>query len=78
MTGKFACSFEVSMVIYEGQSTRNTRKKDGSVSTPSNMNISATSGPIAIKFELKHHLGVGNDALSFGLDRIRTGFHGNR
>ena len=35
------------------------------------MNISATSGPIAIKFYLKHWDG-GMAALGFGLDRIRT------
>ena len=36
------------------------------------MNISATSGPNATKFDLMHHLGAGNDAAGFGLDRIRT------
>ena len=36
------------------------------------MNISATSGPIAIKFLLKHYLGGEKDAQSFGPDRIRT------
>ena len=29
-------------------------------------------GPNATKFDLKHHFGGGNDALGFGLDRIRT------
>ena len=38
--------------------------------TLSNMNISATSGPIATKFYLKHHLGGGKAALGFGSDRI--------
>ena len=38
----------------------------------SNMNISETSGPIAIKFYLKHHLGWGKAALGFGPDRIGT------
>ena len=42
------------------------------VSTLSNMNISATSEPIATKFYLKHHWGGGKDALGFGPDRIRT------
>ena len=36
------------------------------------MNISETSGPIAIKLYLKHHLGNGKVALGFELDRIRT------
>ena len=36
------------------------------------MNISATSGPIAIKFYLKHHCGGGKAALGFGPDQIRT------
>ena len=40
--------------------------------TLSNMNISATSGPIVTKFYLKHHWVGGKDALGFGLDRIRT------
>ena len=42
------------------------------VFTLSNMNISGTSGPIAIKFYLKHHLGGRKAALGFGPDRIRT------
>ena len=36
------------------------------------MNISATSGPIATKFYLKHHWVGGKAALCFGPDRIRT------
>ena len=36
------------------------------------MNIPATSGRIAIKFDLKHHWGKGKDAIGFGLDGIRT------
>ena len=36
------------------------------------MNISATSGPIATKFYLKHHWVGGKAALGFGPDRIRT------
>ena len=35
------------------------------------MNISAGSGPIAIKL-LKHHWGGGKAALGFGQDQIRT------
>ena len=42
------------------------------VFTLSNMNISETNGSIATKFYLKHHLGGGKSALSFGPDRIRT------
>ena len=41
-------------------------------STLSNMNISETSGQIAIKFYLKHHQGGGNVALGFGVDQFRT------
>ena len=37
----------------------------------SNMNISETSGPIAIRFYLKHHWGGGKAAWGFGPDRIR-------
>ena len=36
------------------------------------MNISETSGPIAIKFYLKHHLGVGKAAIDFEPDWIRA------
>ena len=42
------------------------------VSTLSNIDISETSRPIAIKFYLKHHWGEGKAALGFGPDRIRT------
>ena len=41
-------------------------------STISNMNISATSGPITTKFYLKHHWVGGKAALGLGQDRIRT------
>ena len=40
--------------------------------TLSNMNISATSGPIVTRFYLKHHWGGGKAALCFGPDRIGT------
>ena len=40
--------------------------------TLSNMNISATSGLIAIKFYQKYHWGGGKAATGFGPDRIRT------
>ena len=42
------------------------------LSTLSNMNISATRGPNATKFYLKHHWGEGMAALRFGPDQIRT------
>ena len=41
-------------------------------STISNMAISKTSGPIAIKFNLKHHWDGRKPALGFVLDQIRT------
>ena len=40
--------------------------------TLSNMNISETSGSIAIKFYLKHHWGGGKAAIGFWPDRIGT------
>ena len=40
--------------------------------TLSNMNISATSWPIGMKFYLKHHCGGGKASVSFDPDRIRT------
>ena len=40
--------------------------------TLSNMNISATSRPIATKFYLKHHLGGEKAAFCFWPDRIGT------
>ena len=36
------------------------------------MNISATSGPMATEFYMKHNLVKGKAALGFGPDRIRT------
>ena len=36
------------------------------------MNISATSGPIATKFYLKHHMGGGKAAICFWPDQIGT------
>ena len=41
-------------------------------STISNMNISATSGPITMKLYQKHHWDGGKAALGFGPDRIKT------
>ena len=40
--------------------------------TLSNMHIAATSGPIVIRFHLKHHWGGGKAALCFGPDQIGT------
>ena len=40
--------------------------------TLSNMNISATSRPIEMKFYLKHHWGGGTPSVGFDPDRIRT------
>ena len=40
--------------------------------TLSNMNISATSRPIGMKFYLKHHWGGGKASVDFDPDRIRT------
>ena len=37
-----------------------------------NMNISATSWPIGMKFYLKHHWGGGKASVGFDSDRIRT------
>ena len=42
------------------------------VLTFSNINISATSKPIAIKFYQRHYWGRRQAALGFGPDRIRT------
>ena len=36
------------------------------------MNISATSGPITMKFYQKHHLDGGKAAFGFGPDQIKT------
>ena len=41
-------------------------------STISNMNISASSGPITMKFYQKHHWDGGKDAEGFGPDWIKT------
>ena len=42
------------------------------LSTLSNMNPSENSGPIAIKFYVKHYWGGGKAELGFGADRFRT------
>ena len=36
------------------------------------MNISEFSGPVGIKFNLKHYWGRGKAELGFGADRLRT------
>ena len=58
--------------------TRKVNLKDGTragvrvrLFTLSHLNISETSGPIAIKFYLKHHWDREKAALGFGTDRIR-------
>ena len=40
--------------------------------TLSNMNISATSWPIGMKFYLKHHWGGGKASVGFDPDQIRN------
>ena len=56
------------LIVYHGLASVRRRPS----STISNMNISATSRPIATKFYLKHHWVRGKAALGFGPDRIRT------
>ena len=47
--------------------------------TLSNINISATSGPIATKFHLKHHRGGAKGCVRFwARSDLKSGFHGNR
>ena len=46
-------------------------RRHPSSSTISNMNISATSGPITMKFYQKHHWDGGKAALVFGPDWIK-------
>ena len=43
-------------------------------STFSNIDVCETSGPIAINFYLKHHLGGGKAALGLRQNRARTQF----
>ena len=47
-------------------------RRPSSSSTISNMNISATSWPISMKFYHKHHWDGGKAALGFGPDLIQT------
>ena len=63
------------LIVYPWSGVRPSsvvRRRPSSSSTISNMNISATSGPIATKFYLKHHWVGGKAALGFGPGRIRT------
>ena len=59
------------LIVYQS-SRRQSVCLAGCVSTFSNSNISATSGPIVTKFYLNHHWGRGKAALGFGQDRIGT------
>ena len=45
-----------------------------SLSTISNINISATSGPITMKFDQKHHWDGGKVALGFGQIGLKLWF----
>ena len=49
-----------------------SRRPSVHASTLSNMNISETGWPIAIKFYMKHHWDRGKAALGFGADQITT------
>ena len=51
---------------------RSSRRPSVRPFTFSNMNISATSWPIGMKFYLKHHWGGGKTSVDFDPDRIRT------
>ena len=59
------------LIVYQS-SRRPCVCLSGCVSTFSNLNISATSGPIVTKFYLNHHWVRGKAALGFGPDRIGT------
>ena len=60
-------TYWMTLVVYQS-----SRRLCVCVSTLSNINISKTSGPIAIKFYMTHHWGRGKAVLCFGLDRIGT------
>ena len=49
-----------------------SRSRRRRISPFSNMNISETSSPIAIKFYLKHHWGREKAAWGFSADQFRT------
>ena len=57
------------LIVYPCCGVRRCRRRR---SPFSNMNISETSWPIAIKFYLQHHWGGGKAAWGFGADRFRT------
>ena len=59
------------LIVYQSSRRRCVGALVGA-STFSNMNISETSRPIAIKFYLKQHWGGGKAALGFWPDRIGT------
>ena len=59
------------LIVY--QSSRHPSGRPSvSLSTLSDINISATSRPNSTKFFLKHHLDGGIDCISFGPGRIGT------
>ena len=60
------------LMVYPWSGVRPSSVRRPSAFTISNMIISATSGPIATKFYLKHHWVGGKAASGFGPDRIRT------
>ena len=63
------------LIVYPCSGVRPSVRRPSVVrpsSTISNMNISATSGPITMKFYQKHHWDGGKAALGFGPDRIQT------
>ena len=58
------------MSLYDG--ARASVRLSVRLLTLSNIEISKTSGPIAIKIYKKHHRGEENDVLGFGPHRIGT------
>ena len=67
---------EGELIVYPWSSVRPSSivvvRRRPSLSTISNMNISATSGLITMKFYQKHHWDGGRAALDFGPDWIKT------
>ena len=59
------------LIVYQS-SRRPCVRPSVSLLTLSNMNISATSWPIGMKFYLKHHWGGGKAPVGFDPDWIRT------
>ena len=60
------------LIVYPWSGVRPSSVRRPSSFTISNMNISATSGTITTKFNLKHHWVGGKAAFGFGPDQIRT------